>query len=44
LGAFVRSQTLRLQRGEKGGVEILLEINRNMAAGLFQPRAPKGAE
>ncbi|MDZ7628428.1 MAG: flagellar biosynthesis regulator FlaF [Parvularculaceae bacterium] len=34
LATFVRNQTLRLQRGEPAEIDVLLEINKNVAAGL----------
>ncbi len=34
LAAFVRHQTLRLQRGEEAELDVLLDINKNIAAGL----------
>jgi flagellar protein FlaF len=43
LAAFVRHQTLRLQRGEPAEIDVLLEINKNIAAGLT-PGAARGAE
>lgn len=43
LAAFVREQTLRLQRNETGAeVAALIEINRNIAAGLGQPASSAG--
>lgn len=39
LAAFVRKQTLLLQRGDLADIESLLEINRNVLAGLQRPVA-----
>jgi flagellar biosynthesis activator protein FlaF len=44
ISVFVRSETLRLQRSRyETGVDALIEINANIAAGLRQPARGGGA-